>query len=508
MRRLAKVLRSRFFLGAVCIVLQLVLLELVYLFILKRFDFIAVTGWVLYVAVLLFIINRDDIPETKLPWLAILVMLPVVGALVFALLSSNDAGKKQYERYMKTEEKLRPYLRQTPTVKALKVRDQEAYAQATYLYGVSGMPCHGGSTVRYFPGGESFHTALLEDLESAESYIMMEYFIIHEGKMWDSVHEVLRRKVSDGVAVYVMYDDFGCMTTLPEKYYELLVSEGIRCVPCNKFKPVVSHIHNNRDHRKITIVDGRVGYTGGINLADEYINAKLRFGHWKDTAVRVEGAAVKNLLALFVANWNMQSAEQIDPVVMESVVPVREGRGAVIPFGDAPAPIDNEDIGKNVYLNMINSARDYIYITTPYLICDHELISALRIAARKGVDVRIITPHIPDKKTVFLMTRSNYKVLVEAGVKIYEYTPGFIHAKNFICDGRFAVCGTINLDYRSLIHHYECGVWMFDTACIADMHADFMDTVRKSQRITLKAATLRWWEDFAAQTMKIFSPLL
>lgn len=307
-----------------------------------------------------------------------------------------------------------------------------------------------------------------------------------------------------------MYDDFGCMATLPEHYYRQLCEEGIHCILSNKFTPVLSNVHNNRDHRKITVIDGTVGFTGGVNLADEYINACEKYGHWKDTAVRLEGDAVRNLSILFLASWNTQSKENpldFTPYLEVPMEPV-DGQGYVIPFGDGPEPLYQDTIGKNVYLNMIHGAKDYLYITTPYLICDHELLSALRMTAKKGVDVRLITPHVPDKKTVFLMTRSNYRVLIQDGVKIYEYTPGFIHAKSFVCDDRFAVCGTINLDYRSLVHHFECGAWMYGTSCIADMKADFLATEAQSQIITLEQSKMRGWQRLLAELMKVFSPLL
>ena len=250
---------------------------------------------------------------------------------------------------------------------------------------------------------------------------------------------------------------------------------------------------------------GKVGYTGGVNLADEYINAVEKYGHCKDTAVRIEGNTVKNLTALFIASWNMQSKNPIDcDLYMDLPEPQVQGRGYVIPFGDRPSPLYPDTIGKNVYLNMIHGAKDYLYITTPYLICDHELLSALCIAAQKGVDVRIITPHIPDKKTVFLMTRSNYRALLQDGVKIYEYT----HAKSFVCDDKLAVCGTINLDYRSLVHHFECGAWMYGTECIGDMKADFLATAEQSQVVTMEGALLRGWQRLLAELMKVFSPLL
>lgn len=509
MERVLKIVRSRFFLAALAILLEFAQLLAVFILLYEYFLPITILGWIFHISVLLYLINRDEIPEFKLPWLIILFLLPVIGAFVFMLLSSNEASKKTTERYERTLLELKPYQRQTAAIDQLRDQDADAYAQASYLFNVASMPCYGNSETTYYPLGEDFFTALLADLKKAEHFILMEYFIVQKGKMWDSIHAVLKEKAAQGICVYFMYDDFGCMTTLPEHYYEQLCEEGIHCLPSNKFTPILSHIHNNRDHRKITVIDGKVGYTGGVNLADEYINAYEKFGHWKDTAVRIEGGAVKNLTALHLASWNTQSKDPVDCApYME--VPTRQSveQGYVIPFGDGPAPLYEDTIGKNVYLNMIHGAKDYLYITTPYLICDHDLLSALRMAAKKGVDVRIITPHIPDKKTVFLMTRSNYRVLIQDGVKIYEYTPGFIHAKNFVCDDKFAVCGTINLDYRSLVHHFECGAWMYDTECIGEMKADFLATTAQSQIITVEQAKLRGWQRLLAELMKVFSPLL
>jgi cardiolipin synthase len=287
-----------------------------------------------------------------------------------------------------------------------------------------------------------------------------------------------------------------------------LNEEGIHCVLANRFTPVLSHIHNNRDHRKITVIDGKIGFTGGVNIADEYINAYEKYGHWKDSAIRMEGEAVKNLTALFLTNWNMQAELSLDIDTYMDMVPLDEaGREVVAVYGDGPSPWYQESIGKNVYLNMIHGAREYVYITTPYLICDSELMNTLQLSARKGVDIRLITPHIPDKKPVYWMTRSSYRPLIFSGVKIYEYTPGFIHAKNFICDDKFAVCGTINLDYRSLVHHFECGAWMYDTDCIKDMKTDFLQTQAKSEQIILERSDLIGGKRLAAELMKVFAPL-
>lgn len=504
-----KIVRSRFMLGALCMIVEIALLAALFVWLYDAFWAITVLGAILSIVTLIYVLNRDEIPELKLPWLIILLLVPYYGPLIFWLLSSNKASKKEYQRYEKSAKKIAAHLRQTDNIDILKDMDVDAYAQARYIFQAAKMPVFDKSKVTYYPLGEDFFEALLYELKKAKRYIFMEYFIVQEGVMWDAIHAVLRDKVSEGVEVYLMYDDLGCIATLPDDYYKQLCDEGIHCVPCNKFTPILSHIHNNRDHRKITIVDGEVGFTGGINLADEYINAYVKHGHWKDTAVKIEGEAVKSLIALFISVWNMQDVKALDcDKYLFAVEKGDKGKGYVVPFGDSPSPIDTEDIGKNVYLNMLNGARRYVYITTPYLICDRELINAMCNAARRGVDVKILTPHIPDKKAVFLMTRSNYKKLIEAGVKVYEYTPGFVHAKSFLCDDKFAVCGTINLDYRSLIHHFECGAWMYNTECIMDMKNDYVMTLEKSQQISLSEAKFNTFERLFAEVMKVFSPLL
>lgn len=278
-------------------------------------------------------------------------------------------SRKEYVRSQKAAKDMEQYQQQTTFIDSLREQDTDAWLQANYLYDTAGMPCYGNSKTTYYPVGEDFHAALLDELRKAERFIFMEYFIVQEGQMWNPIHEILKEKAAQGVSVYFMYDDFGCIATLPWHYHKVLCNEGIHCVIANKFAPVLSHIHNNRDHRKITVVDGRVGFTGGINLADEYINAVVKHGHWKDTAVKIEGEAVRNLMSLFLVNWNTQSRKPIDYAqYMDMPLRSKNSRGMVIPFGSGPAPIYTDTIGKNVYLNMINAAKHYIYITTPYLI--------------------------------------------------------------------------------------------------------------------------------------------
>ena len=308
---------------------------------------------------------------------------------------------------------------------------------------------------------------LVKELEQAEHYIYIEYFIINDGVMWRTILDILEQKVAQGVDVRLIYDGFGCLTTLPYKYDKFLREKGIQCKVFNPFRPVLNIIQNNRDHRKICVIDGKTGFTGGINLADEYINQKERFGHWKDTAVMLKGDAVWSMTMMFLHMWNVVNGIQT-PIDYAAHSPHAyhpeefEGSGFVQPFTDTP--LDGETLGENVYLNIINRAKRYVYICTPYLIIDNEMMTALCLAAKSGVDVRIMTPGVPDKKMVFLLTQSYYAQLIEAGVKIYEYQPGFLHAKSFVCDDEIAVVGTINLDYRSLYLHFEDGVWIYKNA--------------------------------------------
>lgn len=505
MKGLSKIFHSRFFISGIIILLEFVQLLIVFGLFYEYSTIIAVMAYIFYIGVFLYIVNKYENPEFKLPWIIILMLFFVMGAFVFILLSGNEENKKVGNAYKKNKEKLKPYLKSNESMEDLKKENMDAYLQANYIYQTTELSSYKNTKVTYYNVGEKFHEALLATLREAKQFIFMEYFIIEEGKMWNSVYEILKEKCASGVSVYVIYDDFGCMATLDEKYYKKLNEEGIHCIPFNKFKPVLSKIHNNRDHRKITVVDGVIGFTGGINLADEYINEKIKYGHWKDTAIKIEGEAVRNLTILFLEAWNTQNKLQLDCSKFLNVSSnIKETEGIVAPYGDVPEEFYLYNVGKYVYLNMLNSAKNYVYITTPYLICDYEILNTLCVCAKKGVDVRIITPHIPDKKTVFWMSQSNYKNLIQNGVKIYEYTPGFIHAKQFICDDLYAVCGTINLDYRSLVHHFECGTWMYKTSCIKDMKKDFLETQNASQEISKSNAKLKGWKRLVTEVMKVF----
>ena len=395
-------------------------------------------------------------------------------------------------------------------------RENEVMArQAQYLEKVAHYPVYRNTRTKYYPDGESLFIDMLDALQKAKHFIFMEYFIIDNGEMWGTVLDILEQKASEGLDVRMIYDDVGCVNTLPARFYKQLQERGIKCQVFNPFRPFISIVLNNRDHRKIMVVDGHTGFTGGINLADEYINKKMRFGHWKDTGVRICGEAVWNFTIMFLQMWCSITGDirDLERGSAKAFAPRRywegpmEDDGYVQPYGDSP--LDEETVGENVYLQMIAHAKRYVYIFTPYLIVDNEIMTALCLAAKSGLDVRIVTPGIPDKRMVFLLTRSYYAQLLDAGVRIYEYNPGFIHAKSFVCDDEVAAVGTINLDYRSLYLHFECSVWMFGSQAVMEVKQDVLDTLEVSTEITV--SDVKSWKlpvRMLQSVLRLLAPML
>ncbi len=387
--------------------------------------------------------------------------------------------------------------------------DGRVRGSAYYLAETGGYPVWDHTLATYYKIGEEYYASLLAELKKAEHFIFMEFFIVGEGKMWDSILEVLEEKAAAGVDVRFVYDDLGCVSLLPSAYSRILESKGIKSFAFNPFVPLWSLVMNNRDHRKIAVIDGHTAFSGGINLADEYINEKERFGHWKDTGFMLKGEAVWNYTVMFLRMWNAyrHTDESYEPFRPHAWHPEAfEGEGFIQPYSDSP--LDDERLGENVYLNILNQAKDYVYIFTPYLIVDHEMQTALCLAAKRGVDVRIMTPGIPDKKTIFQLTRSYYPVLLKAGVRIYEYTPGFLHAKSFVCDDEAAVVGTINMDYRSLYLHFECGTFFYQNPLVMDVKRDSLTTMEKGREIALSDTRQGFFGSLFCAVLRVFSPLL
>lgn len=472
------------------------------------------------------ILNRKQSPELKLPWLFLLIAFPMVGAVLYLMLTNSKMTKFQSKNYHEIYQSCKKILDKEKNEKPTETNEISQFSPTetnhdeqkilgdyvgieNYLRNSSHTKGTMGNEVVFLKNGMKFHEELLKELKKAKKFIFLEYFIIDKGEFWGSIHDILLEKVSSGVEVKVLYDDMGTMGKLMSGYYKHLNKEGIECRKFNKFSAIISGIHNNRDHRKLCIIDNSVGFTGGINLADEYINRKQPFGVWKDSAVKIKGPVVSNMTTMFLQMFDIQSKHRLD--YSKYLLPCKEsgnGQGVVNVFGSGPAPFYKDLVGENNFLNMIGSAKKKIYITTPYLIIDFALMTALKNAALKGIDVRIITPHIPDKKLVFNVTRSNYKPLLEAGVKIYEYTPGFIHSKELLVDDDLVFIGTINLDYRSLVHHYECGAVIYKNDAILDIAKDFDDLFGISQEITLENFKMNKLAELGNSFIALFVPLL
>ena len=494
--------------------IAIILIELVLVFgIILYMSQIAPIIWVtlvffISVATVIAIVNRSMTPESKVTWL-IVTFMPVFGPLLYLMFGERRLSKKE----LKQLQELNSIASHENNGRQLHLQLQETDKSA---YGIINALLHMDSNAevyehtdsQFFANGEEMWQQMLEDLKRAKKFIFLEYYIVEEGLMWDSMLEILEEKAAQGVEVKMLYDDIGCMVTLPGDYTVYLRSKGIEAHKFNKVIPRMTVAYNNRDHRKILVIDGQISYTGGINLADEYINQIERFGHWKDSGIRIDGPATQAFTRLFLMNWYINRGEISDFDQYHLENQTRSGSGLCIPYGSGPKPIYQMKVGKIVYQNLINQAEDFVYITTPYLIIDYDLTEDIKNVAMRGVDVRIVTPHIPDKKLIQLVTRGAYPDLLSAGVRIFEYTPGFIHSKQMIVDDRFAAVGTINLDYRSLVHHYENAVLLYKTESIADIRKDFEEIFEQSQEIFSDTINPTWYQMMIKEVTQLFAPML
>ncbi len=514
MRKLFKILFSRMTLVIIAILLQIIVfVTLPYTFLDQYSQFLQhfylsvdLVFRCISIILLVRIINIDMNIESKLTWSILLLILPVLGILLYFIFVRRRAPMHHKKYFEHTAKQIKQYqIKYKEEDDKLKKELGDYYGQFEYIFRAAGHKTYGNTDVKYLSVGERFFEELLAELKTAQKYIFMEYFIIERGKMWNEILEVLKQKVDDGVEVRIMYDDLGTINKLPHDYSKRLNKAGIKCVKFNSFMPIMSAIHNNRDHRKITVIDGKIGFVSGINLADEYINEKHPFGHWKDTGIKLTGEAVKNLTIMFLQLYDVQS-KQTEEYTQYLEYNPQKANGYVCPYGDGPSFFCADHVAENVYLNIINQAKHYLYISTPYLIIDNKLTNALCNAAKRGVEVKIVTPHIPDKKVIFALTRSSYKKLQEAGVVIMEYEKGFIHAKQVLCDDCIGVVGTINFDYRSLLHHYECGALMYKTDCLADIKVDFQQIFNQS--IDMKSFHQNAFVRLMCAIIKVFTPML
>ncbi|MCI5624082.1 MULTISPECIES: cardiolipin synthase [Anaerostipes] len=508
--KILKFLLRRLVIVVVLIVLQLIWMTYVFIVLGEYSKVIQVVFQIFSLVVAIYIVNKEENPAYKLAWIIPILLFPVFGGLLYLILGDKQPAKKLRICLEESISETQFLLGQDYGVmEHLEKANYQVATQAKYITHYGGYPIYENSNAKYYPSGEAMFDDLLDALKSAKHYIFMEFFIVSQGYMWDTILEILKERVNQGVEVRFMYDDVGCVDLLPYKYYKELERYGINAVAFNPIKPLVSTAWNNRDHRKVVVIDGHIAFTGGLNLADEYINRIERFGYWKDAGLKVTGDAVWNFTVMFLQVWNAigKTDEGYGAFVphkhhMEQFT----GKGFIQPYADNP--LDRETVGENVYLNIINASNHYVYMYTPYLIVDNEMITALCLAAKRGVDVRIVTPAIPDKKAVFLLTQSYYSQLVDAGIKIYQYSPGFIHAKCFLSDDKVATVGTINMDFRSLYLHFENGVFMYDSEVIEEMKYDMIRTFSESQLISKEMCAGSLPKRLAQSMLRLLAPLV
>ena len=511
MKKILHHIFNRMIIVSILILLQLGLIVFAILKLSSYFVYFYILSLLLSMTIVIFLVSKTDNPSYKLAWIIAIMSFPVVGGFFYLIAESRRLNKRFVKKLKETFDQIEPYLNQDEQIlKKIEVNDKHIVRQVRYIKDYSYYPVYEHTVTRYLSPGEVFFEMLVEKLRQAKHFIFMEYFIIQEGKMWNTLLEVLETKIQEGVEVRLIYDDIGCLQTLPHKYNEYLKSKGIKCKVFNPLAPVLHMMLNNSAHRKLTVIDGYMGFTGGINLADEYINEIVKHGHWKDAAIYIEGEAVWNLTAMFLETWSLNESIKEDITCFKPYVyhPKKfKSDGFVQPYGDSP--LDHETVGENVYLNLLHKAKEYVYISTPYLVVDNEVVTAIILAAKSGVDVRIVTPHIEDKWYVHIVTRSYYKQLIEAGVKIYEYTPGFIHSKTVVSDDETAVVGSINMDYRSLYLHFECAVWLYQNQGVFEVKADYLEMLNTCIPITLedcKNVNIR--TRLLRSILRLFAPLM
>ena len=463
------------------------------------------------IAVIIFfrIVNKAEDPEFKIPWIVGMLLLPLFSSVMF-LIFGNHGLRKKDRVILEATGKAYGYFFELNREQEQEYTERLGNAIGTFNYirNVTNLGIHANNRVTYYKNGETFFPAFIEGLKQAEKFIFIEFFIITDGKEWSAVQEVLKEKAQAGVDVRIVYDDMGCGGTISSRTPKILGKYGIKCYKFHPFRPILSGVYNNRDHRKIVVVDHKMAFTGGCNLADEYANEIKRFGYWKDTMVKIEGSAINNLITVFLENLNLAVGHVSDyHKFLNYEYPKYDDPGFVMPFGDGPGDIDSALIGEQNYINILNYAKKSVYISTPYLVPTYPLLDAMRNAARRGVEVHLILPGIPDKKAVYAIAKSHFRFLLDAGVNIYYYTPGFNHMKSCIADDELAFVGTINFDFRSLVHHFECGTVLYKNNCLKDIRADFDEMISQSQQVPKNFKMKRGTKSFCS-LMKIFTPLL
>ena len=507
LKKILNVVTHRAFIVSLLILLQIIFILSIVLDFNDYYVYYYVLSEILGILMTFYIIGGNSNPGYKIAWIVVLLIIPILGIIIYLIFGGNQLGKHEKKRLKEIYYKEVKYNAQDIKImEKLKTESKDAYMQAHYIQSFGHDYIYQNTEASYLKDGNNYFETLKEKLLNAKKFIFMEFFIIKPGNMWDSILEILKTKVKEGVEVRLIYDDLGCIFSLPNKYYQTLESYGIKACSFNNFVPFLRNRVNNRDHRKIVVIDGVIGFTGGINIADEYINKGSKFGYWKDNGLMLKGDAVWSLTVQFLAMWDYINKTNDNFLTYKINNQELYLDGFIAPYDDNPW--DHEAIGENIYLNLINKAKKYIYITTPYLIIDSEMSTALQLAAKNGVDVKIIVPGIPDKKIVNMVTKSYYEELIKAGIEIYEYTPGFIHEKMFIIDDEYVTIGTVNLDYRSLYLHFECGVWLYQSKIVKEVKEDYLKTIDESTKVYLTKKKRSYLYRLWMQILKAFAPLM
>jgi len=505
-----KFIFGRVLIALIALFIQIAIFYISYKFYEEYIGYIFTAFSLLSAAIVIYILNNKQNPAFKIAWIIPVLIFPFFGVTMYLFLKVQQTPKRINKKIKIIEEDMKPHLKQNENIlNDLDIESRRIYNLARYMNNTGNFPVYKNTDIEYFPVGESKFNRLVEELKKAEKYIFMEYYIIAKSKMWNTILEILEQKVKDGVEVRVMYDGMCSIKMLPWNFPEKLQEKGIKCKVFSPLFPVISTYQNNRDHRKIVVIDGRVAFTGGINIGDEYINEYERFGHWKDTSIMLKGDSVKTFIILFLQMWNLdeKKLEDYTKYINTDTNEVTDDTSFVIPYGENP--YDEYNIAEQVYMDIINTAKRYVHIMTPYLILDNEMITCLKYAAKRGVETVIIMPHIPDKMYAYLLARTYYEELLEAGVKIYEYTPGFVHAKVVVTDDEEAVVGTINMDYRSLYLNFECAAYIYKNKVIKDIEEDFILTLEECQEITLDdQKKYSIFKKIIGQVLRLFAPLM
>jgi cardiolipin synthase len=463
---------------------------------------------ILGILLTIYIINQTDSPSFQISWIILILIFPALGVFVYLFVKLQIGVHSLSKKYQKLKYEMDGFQKQDAKIyQKLQGENKIEADYVTYMNRMSGYAIYQNTCTTYYPLGDDMYPELLQDLEQAKEYIFLEFFIVAKGKMWNSILEILKRKVKEGVEVKFMYDGTCSFMLLPHDYPKYLESYGIECKVFNPVVPIISTQYNNRDHRKIVVIDGKIAYTGGVNLADEYINEEQRFGHWKDTAIRLEGDAVRGFILMFLENWYIEQRGVKEYQKYLKGVEAKKNDSFILPYGDNP--FDHYYIGEDTYFHVLHHATQYVHIITPYLILDYEMLRALQNAACRGIDVKLILPKIPDKPFLYYMAKTFYRPLIESGVQIFEYTPGFTHAKMFVSDDVRGVIGTINMDYRSFYLNFEDGVYLYQDSSVLKIEEDFQQTLANCEQVTLKS--FKKYSKFKlliGKLLRVFAPLL